>query len=162
MEYQSYVLSQISVCNHFENKLISGVGRLSAGCSCATQLNIDGPLPRQVDKWKINPRAIWGIYFNLHENISENQTPLVPLLSEQCSDKLTAFVGSFSLWLYIWCFIYFICYPWHQPLMADLHYYSNLTWEGTRTECKWEPRWDGHNRVGNWSYFQAPFDTDPA
>lgn len=75
MEYQSYVLSQIKDCNHFENKLISGVGRLSAGCSCATQLNIDGPLPREAAKWKINPCAIWEIYFHLHENISENQTP---------------------------------------------------------------------------------------
>lgn len=162
MEYQSCDLSQISVCNHFENKLISGVGKLSAGCSSATQLNIDGPLTRQVDKWKINPCAIWGICFNLHDNISENQTSLVPLLSEQCSDKLTAFVGSFSFWPYIWCFIYFICLPLAPAFNGCLHYYSHVTKEGTRTECKWVPRWDRHSRAGNWSCFQAPFDTDPA
>lgn len=75
MEYQSYVLAQIKTCKHFENKLISGVGGLSAGCSCATQLNIDGPLLGEVAKWKINLCAISEIYFHLHKNISENQTP---------------------------------------------------------------------------------------
>jgi len=69
MEYQSYVLSQVKACNHSENKLISGVGRLSAGCSCATQLNVDGPLPGEVAKWKINPCAVW--------EVSENQTPAI-------------------------------------------------------------------------------------
>lgn len=142
MEYQSYVLSLISVCNHFENKLISGVGRLSAGCSCATQLNIDGPLPRQADKRKINQCAMWGIYFNLHENVSETQTPLLPVLSERCSAVINSqhLPGVFPCGFTFDVLYISFGYPWHQPLMADLHYYSHLTREGTRTECKWEPR----------------------